>query len=211
MKKALIISGIIILLIFAAAGILLMPKSDRKSPDKADQKTDALVPTPVQKPRLTWNDPAGFTFSYDPDITINKHDEDQENYAHLEMTNPEHKGSVIIWEKDTTAADVTAWVRTEKEFAGANVIDTTFGGQSGKKVIISGNNPKIVTGTISDGYLVYAEENGEDSTYWQSEYNSVLNSFSFNPASGNSGSNQSGNDQSGGDDSGSVDDEEVLQ
>jgi hypothetical protein len=210
MKKAIIISGIIILLIFAAAGILLMPKSGQKPPDKSAQKTAILTPAPIQKPRLTWNDPDGFSFSYDPDITINKHDEDQTNYAHLELTNPSHKGAVTVWEKDTTAADVTAWVQTEKEFVAANVIDTAFGGQPGKKVIISGDHPKMVTGTIYGGYLYYIEESGADEGYWQSEYNSVLNSFAFKPA-GNANTQSSENDQSGGDDSGSVDDEEVLQ
>jgi hypothetical protein len=211
MKKALIIAGIVVMALAASIGIIFTAGKNPKPVSKSSPQT-AAAPTPIPKARSNWDDPAGFTFTYDPDLTIDKHDEDQVNYAHIEMTNSKHKGTVIIWEKDTTAADAGAWVNTEKEYQGANVIDTTFAGQPGKKIVITQPARKMVTGTVYDGFLFYAETWGEDQTYWQNEYDSILASFTLKPDDSGTGSNNSsGSDQSSGDDSGSVDDTETLQ
>jgi hypothetical protein len=47
-------------------------------------------------------------------VTVDKHDEDQENYAHIEMTHKDQPGTIIIWAKDTTAVDGAGWVKKEK-------------------------------------------------------------------------------------------------
>ena len=102
----------------------------------------------------TWTDPAGFTFQYPKDVTIDKHDEDTENYAHVEMTHKDHPGNLIVWAKDTKAADVNAWVKTEKQFGGATVSEATLGGKPAKTVSVE-SPKKVFTGTISDELFIY--------------------------------------------------------
>jgi hypothetical protein len=207
MKKVLIIVGALIFLTLSSAGIFYL--SHKSNPKPSGTQSIKIVPTSA--PRSTWDDQSGFTFTYDPALVINKHDEDQDNYAHVEMTNPAHPGRIIVWAKDTTAADATAWVRTEPEYKGASVIDTTFAGKPGQKIVITTPNKKIVTGTIYDGLLFYAEQSGDD-PYWQTEYNSMTESFTFKPVdNGTSGNNSAAGDQTSEDDSGSVDEEETIQ
>ncbi|MBI5619617.1 hypothetical protein HY950_01530, partial [Candidatus Gottesmanbacteria bacterium] len=85
------------------------------------QKPVPVVPAPAREEVATWTDPAGFTFQYPKALAADKHEEDQDNYAHVELTSKDHPGSIIVWAKDTTATDVNAWVKTEKLFAGATV------------------------------------------------------------------------------------------
>ena len=54
---------------------------------------------------------AGFSFSYPEGLTVDKHDEDQENYAHIEMTLKDTLGNVIVWAKDAPASDLAAWIK----------------------------------------------------------------------------------------------------
>jgi hypothetical protein len=214
MKKGLVISGIILfLLVFS--GVVIVAQNKKTTPNSEKKsETVQIRPTPTLVERIAWDDPAGFKFTYDPGLNINKHDEDTVNYAHVEIESSSHPGTIIIWAKDTTAADAASWVRTEKEFKGANVIDSTFGAQDGKKVVITTPKRKIVTGTIYDGLLFYAEMTGEDQTYWQNEYDKIITSFTFNPTNPNSTGNSTDNSSEGGtavDNSAAADEEETLQ
>lgn len=129
---------------------------------------------------LTWRDPNGFTFQYPDGLTIDSHEEDQENYAHIEFRHPDYPGSVFVWAKDTTAKDVSAWAKTEKRFQNANILDTTFANTPGKKVLI--DSPKqIVVGTISDEIIWTVEAELGDSDYWTKVYETIADSFRFIP------------------------------
>ena len=54
-----------------------------------------------------WEDAAGFSFSYPEDISIDPHEEDEENYAHLELTLPGYEGRIVI---------LVHWRRTRRPF-----------------------------------------------------------------------------------------------
>lgn len=129
---------------------------------------------------LTWRDPNGFTFDYPEGLTVDKHDEDQQNYAHIEFTHPDHPGNIIVWAKDTTAADVSAWAKTEKRFKDANILDTTFANFPGKKVLIA--DPKqVIVGTINDEIVWTVEGLLTDSDYWSNVLSTIADTFKFNP------------------------------
>lgn len=141
------------------------------------EQTEAPAVTPEL---LTWRDPNGFSFQYPDGLTVNKHDEDQQNYAHIEFTHPDHPGNVIVWGKDTTAADVSAWAKTEKRFKNASTLDTTFANVSGKKVLIAAPS-QIIVGAVDDGINWTVEGLLTDSDYWSNVHSTIADTFKFIP------------------------------
>ena len=59
---------------------------------------------------VTWKDEAGFSFQYPKGLATNKHEEDNQNYAHVELTSPDHKGSVIVWVQDPFLLGLLGWI-----------------------------------------------------------------------------------------------------
>lgn len=115
------------------------------------------TPTPTPQELITWTDPAGFSFQYPKELSLNKHDEDNQNYAHLEFTMKDHPGNLIVWAKDTNSTDVAKWVKSEKRFLNANSLDTTLGGKPGKKIMVSTPSAMLITGTIDEGIVFTIE------------------------------------------------------
>lgn len=171
----------------------------------------AAAPTPAPVSLLTWTDSNGFTFQYPEGLAVNKHDEDTENYAHLEFTHPQHPGKLIVWGKDPAkgVTDVATWVNNEKRFTGASVLDTEFGEQAGKKVMIRGINRTLVVGTVYDGIVWTVEATLEDAPFWSDVHAVIANSFRFVPVQ-DSGSTASSEPAPGVDDM-IVDEEEIVE
>lgn len=140
-----------------------------------------LSPTPPPVSLLTWNDQNGFSFQYPEGVTINKHDEDKENYAHIEFTHPNHPGKLIIWGKDVPAnvTDAASWVKSDTRFLGASILDTEMGGQPAKKVMVTGSPQILVVGTVYDSIVWSAEATLEEPEYWTTILTSLTNSFAF--------------------------------
>lgn len=164
-----------------SGGYLWWMKS-RAGSSGASREVEA-TPTPTPSKLLTWNDPNGFTFQYPEGSSVNKHDEDKENYAHLEFTHPDHAGSLIVWGKDPIrgVTDTTSWVKNEKRFIGASTLDTQFGGQAAKKIIIEGITRVLVTGTVYDNIVWSVEAKLEDAEFWTSVHTKIVDSFAFVP------------------------------
>lgn len=201
MKKPiiLILLGGLIIGLLGAGGYLYFSKS-APSPD-----VTGANPTPTVAPKLVlWDDPAGFTFQYPEGLTVNKHDEDKVNYAHVELTDSSHPGSLIVWVKDVPkgVTDAVSWGKKVATPSSALSFDTTFGGQPAQKIMISGTPKLVMVGVVWDGVLWYVEANLSDEPYWQSAYDAVTNSFTFKPLPTQSGGGESIN---------AVDEEEVLE
>lgn len=141
----------------------------------------AATPTPTPSPLLTWNDPNGFTFQYPEELSMNIHDEDKENYAHLEFTHPDHPGKLIVWGKDPArgVTDTAGWVKNEKRFTGAGVLDTEMGGQKAVKVMVDGVTRMLVSGTVYDSIVWSVESTLEDADFWSNVHTTVVDSFAF--------------------------------
>lgn len=138
-------------------------------------------PTPVPVQLLTWNDPNGFTFRYPEGLSVNIHDEDKENYAHLEFTHPDHPGNLIVWGKDPDrgVTDAAGWVKNEKRFTGAGVLDTEMGGQRAAKVIVDGVTRMLVSGMVYENIVWSVEATLEDADFWRKVHTTVADSFAF--------------------------------
>lgn len=180
MKKPiiLILLGGLIVGLIGAGGYLYFSKS-APSPD-----VTGVNPTPTMAQKtVTWDDPAGFTFQYPEGLTVNKHDEDKVNYAHVELTDSSHPGSLVVWVKDLPkgVTDTASWGKKAATPSSALSFDTTLGGQPAQKIMISGTPKIVMVGVVWDGVLWYVEATFSDEPYWQSVYDTVTNSFAFKP------------------------------
>jgi len=133
MKKLWIVTGVIVVLGVAAAGVLFFSQKNTKvlSPG------GVFIPTPTAVPEVTlttWTDPAGFSFQYPKDLSVNTHEDDNVNYAHVELTSATHSGSIIVWASDVSSA----WPPK-----GGTSIDTTLGGVVAEKILISTPSAKL--------------------------------------------------------------------
>ena len=198
------ISAIVIGVAAGGTGVYLWQRSQTST-----QPELAVQPTPPTPELLTWKDPAGFTFQYPKDISVDNHEEDEENYAHVELIHKDHPGKLIVWVKDTTAADATAWVKTEKRFKGANVMDTTLAGAPGKKVLLTDPEQLLVAGTVFDELLFMIETTPTDAAYWGSTHETVIGSFAFIPIPGEEQTTGGGAGEASYEEA--VDEEEVIQ
>ena len=191
------------------------------------QKTSATVevtganvtPTPAMT-LLTWDDPSGFTMKYPDTVTVNKHDEDQVNYAHVELSNPAHPGGIIVWVKDLpkNVTNTLSWGKMAATPSSAISFDTTLGGQPAQKILVSGAVKQQSVGIVYDGVVWSIEAALADEPYWQQVYDVITKSFAFKPLSGSDSAAESQPASSGGgaaapaaDTSSSVDEEEVLE
>lgn len=152
-------------------------------------KKSSSIVSPVAGPTVesevkltTWEDPAGFSFSYPENIAIDPHEEDKENYAHLELTSPsDSEGKIIIWVRETDYTDIEDWV--EEASRDVQVLDTELDGEPAKKIAYS-DPQKLVTAAIDIDALVLIEMTPDDQGYWQAVYDQVLKSFTFIPLEG---------------------------
>ncbi len=162
-----------------SGGYLWWIKNRQAKPVVSQELVSQNTPTPVRL--LIWNDPNGFSFQYPEGLTINKHDEDKENYAHLEFTHADHLGSLIVWGKDPAngVTDAQSWVKGDSRFSGASVLDTEMGGQPAKKVMVTGTPQVLVVGAVYDGIVWSVEATLEDPEFWTNTLTSITNSFTF--------------------------------
>ncbi|OGG27356.1 hypothetical protein A2960_00115 [Candidatus Gottesmanbacteria bacterium RIFCSPLOWO2_01_FULL_39_12b] len=146
-------------------------------------KKEEIVSTPTIQPNptpteelTTWIDQAEFSFMYPKNLKLNPHEEDIQNYSHVELTSPEHNGSLIVWTKDTNAVGIDDWVKKEK-ITGA--IDSELGNESAKKIIGNNQPKKITISTIYGGYLYQIDVTLEDQDYWSKVFDTVSSTFKF--------------------------------
>lgn len=182
MKKAFFIVFVVLIV---AGGFFVW---QRTKPQTSVVPSPVVVePTPTPVELATWEDANGFSFQYPKNLKLDVHDEDTVNYAHLEFTSLEHPGSVTVWGKDTNAVDAAAWVKAQKVFAGAVILDTMMSEKPGKKVLIETPKKQIVAAVVDEGVVFYVEGDLQESEFWTQVHTTITTSFTFiynKPASG---------------------------
>lgn len=198
--KKIWIALIVVFILSAAGGVYYWQTASKKT------NAPEVITTPAPQPEelAEWKDQAGFSFQYPKSLKRDIHEEDNKNYAHIEFTHPDYPGTVIIWAKDTTAADSAAWVKKEKSLAGGTVLDTTLGELDAKKILLSDPKKKVITAVVDDAIVFYIEGEFQDSEFWTKTYDTITSSFAFTPL-------ESAQSQSDGGDEMAVDEEEVLE
>jgi len=181
MRKKVFIILVLLLLVAIAGGVFYFGKFYQK-PSSVLVSPLTVQKTEPETKLLVWQDPAGFKFSYPQEIKIDNHPEDNQNYAHLELTSASYSGSILIWVKDTTYKEIADWVKKENSTGSAQVFDSELGGHPAKKLAL--NNPqKLVTATLDGNAIVLIEVYPQDS-WWNKTYNQILESFEFTPLEG---------------------------
>lgn len=201
-----------ILLFGGGGGYWWLTNQTTGTPQFPDSSGSDDVPTVTPVPLRAWDDPAGFTFEYPENLIVNKHDEDQENYAHVEMSNDDYPGKIVIWVKDLPMTskkmviiDVSEWVISDSILSAGNSVDTTLGDKTAKKILLKSPPEKLVTGVVFDDVLWIVEGEFIDKAYWSDVYKTITDSFKFKPTvNQTSGSVDSSADVA-------VDEEEVVE
>ena len=211
MKKTfvfILIGGLVIGGIGAGAYLYVSNPARSTKPGEVAGKAE-MTPTPTPK-LVPWDDPAGFTMQYPEGLTLNKHEEDVVNYAHVELTDAAHPGGLIVWVKDIPAGvtDTASWGKKAATPSSAISFDTILGSQSAQKILVSGPEKTVAVGVVYDGVLWYVESKLTDEQYWQSVFDAVVQSFTFKPVTPQAGN---GNQAGGGANTGVTEEEEVLE
>lgn len=173
MVRMKLIAATLIISFIAITAVLVIYLKVKNSTEVVSPMS-GVQPTPTTVEELaTWIDQSGFIFQYPKSLILNPHDEDKENYAHVELTSATHSGNIIVWAKDTTATDNSSWLKIAKV---SSSIDTTLGGEAAKKVL---NDQKSLISDVHNGYLYQIEANLTDAPFWQKVYDTVSSSFAF--------------------------------
>ncbi len=212
MKKPVVmilVGGLILGGIGAGAYLYFSPKSQ----NSVEVTGVNVIPTSAPT-LLMWDDPSGFTMQYPDDVTVNKHEEDQVNYAHVEITNTAHPGGIIVWVKDLpkNVTNTITWGKVAATPSSAISFDTTLGGQPAQKILVSGAVKTQSVGLVYDNVAWSVEAVLADESYWQQVYDIVTQSFTFKPLAGAAAGQSSGGGDDAPVDAGvSVDEEEILE
>lgn len=209
MKRKIIISLLIVTL---AVSIIVVIVAVKKQQSKTTAKVTLTSQTQQEQVDLeTWKDPAGFTFRYPKGVDINKHDEDTENYAHVEMTNKDHQGTLIVWAKDTTYADTAGWLANDPLLQNSSSVDSTLGELPAKKIIVTTPKKMYVIGVVTDAILFTIEATPGEDSYWQNVFDTIAKSFQFTDQETTTASSEVVNEEDVGGSVEAVDEEETVE
>ena len=182
MGKSKKIALTLIILSFALVTLVLIFYLQYRSKFTAVSPLAQITPTPILEELSTWIDPADFSFRYPKSLSLNPHDEDQNNYAHVELTSATYPGSLIVWVKDTTAETIDGWIKQNKI---SNAIDSELANISAKKVLTAGEINKITLTAVNNGYLYQIEVNTSDLSaqtdkdFWNKVFSQITSTFKF--------------------------------
>lgn len=170
-----ILSGVLIGVL--GIGVFLWSNQTKKETPPAV----TVNPTPTEIPveLSVWKDQAGFAFQYPSDLSINAHEEDKINYAHVELTHKDHSGGIIVWAKDLPAPNLSGWINKDTRFSGGSVLDTTLGNLPAKKILLTDPKKAIIIGAFDAEVLVTIEGDLADEAYWSKVHQIITDSFTF--------------------------------
>lgn len=178
-RKKVIIVGITAVAILGGLLLATLVLFKPKQEEPVSPAVELEKPEEILAPLVTWEDPAGFSFDYPGDLQTDSHEEDKENYAHLELTDENHSGGIIIWMKDSNYKKVEDWVDSEDRVLTSQVFDIALGGHDAKKLVLA--NEGILTAALDQEVIALVEMLPGDVQFWQPIYDQVIKSFQFIP------------------------------
>ncbi|MEK7577187.1 MAG: hypothetical protein AAB492_01035 [Patescibacteria group bacterium] len=184
MKRGVIIilSGVLLGLLGAGGYFYYLRTQVKKETATSSTKTSEKIAIAY----ASWKDPLGVTFSYPQDAVVNKHDEDKENYMHVEITSATYSGRLVLWAKDFPkgVTDLSSWAKKETASGTGVIVDTMVGGVEAKKILIGADSVRV--GIVYDGLLFEIEGSFDPKGYWNDVLDTVLSSYVFYPVEGKS-------------------------
>jgi len=192
-KKNWLVLGLILIVILLIGVVFLIFNPFNKSSSLLSPLSSSKEETNLK----TWEDPAGFKFSYPEGIEIDNHEEDEENYAYLGLTHQNYSGKILVWMKDKVEKNLDDWVANQE--GNPQVFDSELAGQPAKKMAFS--SPKKLAIAAFDHEVVILVEVFPENEWWDETYQQVIDSFELIPLAGEDKSaiNAPGAWQGGGD------------
>jgi hypothetical protein len=180
-KKIKGIAGIfisLIVLVFAAY-FFIFSKIMLKPVTEAPRE----VPTPTVQVLKEWKDQSEFMFQYPAELDLNPHEEDKDNYAHIELTKGSSTSGVVLWTKDASDENIKEYAKAKKI---SNFLDTELDGYEAIKWSKDGEGQKFIfVETIRNGYLYQIElrlpsdTTETESGYWSGVFDRVISTYKF--------------------------------
>jgi hypothetical protein len=171
-----VIPAIIIIIIASSTYFLTKNNNKIVSPLANLQPTNSAIKNLENEELKSWKDQAEFSISYPGSLNLDPHKEDNENYAHIELTSKENSGSLTVFVKDTNADTLKSFVRINK-IQGA--IDSTIDGVSAIKLLTDTTPKRIITSTLNKGYLYQIETVLDVNGFWNTVNSIVVSNFKF--------------------------------
>jgi hypothetical protein len=160
-----------------------------------------------------WEDPAGFSFSFDKSFKVDSHPDDEINYSNLTFTKEGDSGVVQITVSDFKYKNLDDWLVKDTQAKLGAGLDTQISGINAKKVAIGNGLLLGLVDSDNVGYFLRLKP-GSDETYWQKTFNIILDSFKFIPYEGeaeDSSRLDAVSDENNSDDNAIYEPEEVIE
>ena len=190
MNKKKLILILLTLLVLIGAGLAFIFKDNLSELWQKNKVINPIGDKQTNKPEIKfdltdWQDLAGFSFQYPKEVSINDYPEEETHYSHLELTNKEIKGKIIIICDDSQYADLDDWLSKDELVSSGAGLDTQVASVSAKKVALK--NGREITGLIDWDEVIYIIDlQSEGKDYWRQVYNQILASFKLIPLKGES-------------------------
>ena len=147
--------GFIAVLIIGVSGVFLF--KDSLFPQSSTTLTEVPVdglPTQLPIPEvkmISFEDPLGFSFSYPEKFVLDKHQNDQVNYANLELLNGEENFKILL--SDPPSSDLAVVIKQDNELSDGSILDSKVDNLEVKKIFVPKTNKTVYLG-LWDGMLL---------------------------------------------------------
>lgn len=163
-------------------------------PDKQHSLTAPVKKNTPSETLIEYTDPAGFSFSYPDNLSIEKFDiEDPNVYTDLQLFSKDVNGSIKIKIEDTKFKSLDEWIKSNNSSASASPQEKKLGNLDAKEIK---TNDRLLLGAIDQKVLFTIEVPLIEEQFWMKVYDKLISGFSFvtpqeNSAAAGSDTNQS--------------------
>lgn len=172
MNKKIAAALSLVLIVAVALFFSNRPKDQLSSPFINQPKE--IIPSETL---IEYTDPAGFSFSYPDNLSLEKNEEaDEGTYADIQLSSKQVSGSLNLKISDSKFASIDEWVKlnqgTKREVKLGNLNATEIK-----------TNDRLLLGALDQGVLFTIELPLLEEDFWMQVYNKILAGFSFAPPS----------------------------
>lgn len=170
--KTLFFSLVTLTIVIAAGFLFFRPGKDDNQQLNAPEAKKEIIPSETS---IEYADPAGFSFSYPDNLSIEKNEEvDTNTYADLQLFSKDVNGSLALRITDTKLKTLEDWI---KEASSSNTpVEKKLGNLKALEVK---TNDRLMLAALDQGVLFTIEMPLIEQQFWMKVYEKVLTGFTF--------------------------------
>ena len=175
-KKLLLI--VIVIIIVGTVFWWLFSNRSKSSPpfNPIAQSSDIQKKAPSET-LIEYVDPAGFSFNYPDNLSLNKNDiEDNTTYVDLQLNSNHVSGSLSLKITDSKYKTLDEWVNLNKAAVTEEPKEVMLGTLKAKELKTS---DRLLLGALDQGILFTIELPRIEEEFWTKVYSKILADFSF--------------------------------